>query len=313
MAFNYVQNVIRRSRLIMPANQIKFAEKAYLRNADAIVLDLEDSVPLSEKLATRAMIKGLIPVVAKGGSDVFIRVNHTEDLLIGDIEAAVWPGVTGILFPKAETGEQVRAIDDLLTGLEETRGLPNGQLKIGILIETVKGYLNAKEIVQASERIDSVTLGAEDFSLDSGIEQSEATYHGLVQPRIQLMFVARAYGKLPLGLMGSLANFSDSSGYEKNALLAYKHGFLGASCIHPDNVEILNTSFSPTLEQIDHSKRVIDTLESVLAEGRASAKLDGKMIDYVHYEKAKQILERNAKIKEFELRKKIAREAVIGG
>ena len=98
MGFDYAQNLIRRSRLIMPANERKYVEKAHLRNADAVVLDLEDSVPTSEKVATRTVLKEAIPLVGRSGSDVLVRVNHTNELLKGDVEASVWPGLDGIFF-----------------------------------------------------------------------------------------------------------------------------------------------------------------------------------------------------------------------
>jgi citrate lyase subunit beta/citryl-CoA lyase len=253
MGFDYAQNLIRRSRLIMPANERKYVEKAHLRNADAVVLDLEDSVPVSEKVATRAVLKDSILLAGKSGSDVLVRVNHTSELLKGDVEASVWPGLDGIFFPKVETGEQVRALDRLLTELEQKRGIPPGQVKISVIAETLKGYLNVEEIVQASDRIDCLSLGTEDFATNAGMELSEATYHGWLVPRMQIVFVARAYSKLPLNLVGSMAGFSDTAGFEKLAVLSYKHGFLGSSCIHPENVEILNRCFSPTQEAIEHS------------------------------------------------------------
>lgn len=99
MGFDYARNLIRRSRLIMPANGRKYVEKAHLRNADAVVLDLEDSVPVSEKVATRTVLKESIPLAGRGGSDVMVRVNHTDQLLKGDVEASVWPGLYGIFLP----------------------------------------------------------------------------------------------------------------------------------------------------------------------------------------------------------------------
>jgi citrate lyase subunit beta / citryl-CoA lyase len=313
MEFDYTQNLIRRSRLIMPANERKYVEKAHLRNADAVVLDLEDSVPVSEKVATRAVLKDSILLAGKGGSDVLVRVNHTNELLKGDVEASVWPGLDGIFFPKVETGEQVRALDRLLTELERKRGIPPGQVKISIIAETLKGYLNVEETTSASDRIDSLSLGTEDFATNTGMELSEATYHGWLIPRMQIVFVAHAYGKLPLNLLGSMAGFSDTVGFEKMAVLSYKHGFLGSSCIHPGNVEILNRCFSPTQEEIEHSRKLIDVFERSLAAGRASTTLDGRMIDYPHYERAKQILARSAKIEALEQRKNMARRATTGG
>jgi citrate lyase subunit beta / citryl-CoA lyase len=313
MAFDYTQNLIRRSRLIMPANERKYVEKAHLRNADAVCLDLEDSVPVSEKVATRALLREAILLAGKGGSDVLVRVNNTSELLKGDVEACVWPGLDGIFFPKADTGQQIRDLDRLLTELEQKRGIPPGHVKISIIAETLKGYLNVQETTGASERIDSLSLGTEDFATNTGMELSEATYHGWLIPRMQIVFVAHAYGKLPLNLLGSMAAFGDTAGFEKMAVLSYKHGFLGSSCIHPGNVEILNKSFSPTPEEIAHSQKLIAAFEQSLAAGRASASFEGRMIDYPHYEKAKKILARSAKIEALEQKKNAARRAATGG
>jgi citrate lyase subunit beta/citryl-CoA lyase len=312
MAFDYALDCIRRSRLFTPANERKYVEKAHLRNADAVILDLEDSIPVSEKVATRALIKDAIPLVGKGGSDVLVRVNHTDELLKGDVEASVWPGLNGIFFPKVETGEQVMALDRLLTELEQKRGIPNGHVKISIAAETCKGYLNVEEVARASERIDALSLGTEDFATNAGMELSETTFHGWLIPRMQILFVARAYGKQPIGLVASMAGFSDNDRFEKMAVLSYKYGFLGSSCIHPQNVEILNRCFSPSQDEIEYSRKLIATFERSLAAGRASTALEGRMIDYAHYEKAKQILARSDKIAALEQKKKRAREAVVG-
>ena len=254
-----------------------------------------------------------IPQVGRCGSDVLVRVNNTDELLRGDVEAAVWPGLNGIFFPKVETGQQVRDLDRLLTELEQKRGIPPGQVKISVIAETLTGYLNVREITSASERIDSLSLGTEDFATNTGMELSEATYHGWLIPRMEIVFVARAYNKLPLNLVGSMAAFSDNVAFEKLAVLSYKHGFLGSSCIHPGNVEILNRCFSPTPEEIEYAQKVIDTFERSVAAGRASAALEGKMIDYAHYEKAKRVQNRSAKIAALEEKKRMARKAALGG
>ena len=311
MSCNYTQDIVRRSRLIMPANAPKFVEKAYLRNADAVVLDLEDSIPQTEKFTARSLIKDLVPVVGKGGSDVFVRVNNTVDLLDGDIAAAVWPGVAGIIIPKVESAAGIQRIERQVAELERQRGIPAGQIKLSVLIESCKGYLRLEEIAAASERIDTLTLGNEDFLWEAGIKETPGTQTALLVPRIQLVLTARAYGKAPLGLIGSLANYSDTDAFFASAVLAYQHGFTGASCIHPDNVEALNRAFAPAAADLEHAAQVIAAFEAALAEGRASTKLSGKMIDYVHYEKAKQLIGRQQKIDAFELRKKTARAAAL--
>ncbi|MDU4962603.1 MAG: CoA ester lyase [Sporomusaceae bacterium] len=310
MSQNYATALIRRSRLIMPASVRKFVEKAYLRNADAIVLDLEDSVPQAEKTAARTLVRELIPLAGKGGSDVFVRVNNSAGLLAADIDAAVWPGLTGLVIPKTETAAEIAAIEAQVARLEQARGIAAGSIALSLLIESCKGYLNLREIAAASDRVDSLTLGNEDFLWEAGIKDTPATQAALLTPRLQLVLTARAYGKAPLGLIGSLANYSDADAFFASAVLAYQHGFTGASCIHPGNVELLNQAFSPPAAELDQAAQVIAAFEAALAAGRASTKLAGKMIDYVHYEKAKQIIERQQKIDAFEQKKKTARSAV---
>jgi len=307
---NYTRDVVRRSRLIVPANSPKFLAKAYARNADAIVLDLEDSVPQAEKVPTRQTIRASIPLVGKGGSDVMVRVNHTSELLRGDVEAAIWPGVSGIVFPKVESAAEIQAIEKLIAELEQQRNIPASTIKISVLIESGTGYLNMNEIAKASERIDSLTIGNEDFLSDLGIVANEQTYHALLVPRIQLVITARANQKIPMGLIGSLANYSDADAFAQSAVLAYQHGYLGASCINPRNVDTLNQCFSPSDAEIERAQRLIAAFDAALASGKGATTFEGKMIDYVHYEKAKKILTRQELINKFELKKQQAREAV---
>lgn len=310
MPFNYTKNTVRRSRLIMPANVAKFVEKAYLRNADCIVLDLEDSVPQAEKTATRQLIKKLIPVAGKGGSEVFVRVNNNEEYLKDDIEASVWPGLDGLYIPKVESGTEIRAIEKLVEKLEQERGIPAGQIKLSVIIESCKGYLNINEIASASERVDSLTLGIEDFLRDAGMVENGETQYGLMAPRLQINIVARAHNKIPMGLIGSLANYGDANAFEKSAELAYQYGFLGASCINPANVETLNRAFTPKAAEVEQAKNIIAVFEEAMAQGRGSTKLEGKMIDYVHYERAQALVERASIIEAFEQKKQTAREEI---
>lgn len=292
----------------MPANNDRFIEKAFLRNADCIVLDLEDSVPIDEKLNAQGKIKEAIQTVKLGASDVIVRVNNVSSMILEDIDSAIWPGLNGIYTPKVETGEQVQNISAFISKLEEKRDLEMGSIKIGISIETAKGLNNLNGILGSSDRIDSLTLGVEDFSLDTGIEISEDTYNAMLIPRMEILLAARDKKILPMGLMGSIANFSDNQGIEKSARLAYKHGFLGASCIHPANVEALNKGFSPSEAEVKESKNIVNAFEEGLKDGKASINYNGRMIDTPHYEKAKLILDRHEKIEEYERKKKEARE-----
>ncbi len=309
MPANYPLALVRRSRLIMPVHQKKFVEKAYTRNADAIVLDLEDSVPDAEKLAARALVKEGIALAGKGGSDVIVRVNHEPELLEGDLECAVHPDLDAIYLPKCETADEILAVEKTIARLETMRGIKPGHVTINAVIETPRGYLNAEAIAAASSRIDSITLGNEDFcaaiSLTGGLE----TQTGMLSLRMHLLVVARAYNKIPLGLIGTMTAFTDEGGFETLARLSAMHGFLGSSCIHPGNVEILNAAFSPAPEAIIKAKELVAALDAAYAEGKAAITLGGKMVDIAHYKKAKALIARADLIEAHETRKRKAREA----
>ncbi len=309
MSRDYALTMIRRSRLIMPAHQKRFVEKAHTRNADAVVLDLEDSVPQAEKHAARQAVKQGIALAGKGGGEVIVRVNHTPELLPGDLEGAVWPGLNAIYLPKCETAGEILAVEKEIARLEAERGLPPGGVTINAVIETPRGYLNAEEIAGASARIDSITLGNEDFCAAINLSSGPDTRNGMLAARMHLLIVARAYGKIPMGMVDSMTGFADTGGFEELAVLSHRHGFLGSSCIHPGNVEILNRCFSPAPEAVANAREVIAVMEEAIARGEAAASLGGKMVDIVHYNKARALMDRVAAIEAHETRKRKAREA----
>ena len=309
---DYALHKVRRSRLIMPVHQRKYVEKAYTRNADAVCLDLEDSVPEQEKLAARAMVREGIALAGKGGSEVIVRINNTRELIMGDLEASVWPGLGAVLLPKCESAEDIRELERHLARLEGERGMTPGSVTINTAIESPRGYLNAEAVFSASGRVDSMTLGTEDFTASIDLVTCPETQAAMLSVRIHLLIAARARNLIPMGLVGSMTNFKDTDEFEKLAALSFKHGFLGSSCIHPGNVEILNRCFTFSSETVAYAEEVIAALDVAYAEGLAAVALHGKMIDIAHYAQAKKVLERHAAIEAHEARKHKAR-ASIGG
>ncbi len=164
--------LIRRSTLILPVNVPRFLEKAHLRGADAIMLDLEDAVPPGEKDTARRLIREAIRMVARGGAEVLVRVNHDSALLTEDLEASVHPGLDGICFPKTESAEEVQRLDGEIARLERDRGIAPGQTELALLIESPRGLLNLEGIAAASRRVRSISLGPEDYCLTLGVEPS---------------------------------------------------------------------------------------------------------------------------------------------
>ena len=294
--------LIRRSTLILPVNVPRFVEKAYLRRADAIMLDLEDAVPLKQKDAARQLVRDSLPLVARGGAEVFVRVNHDAALLTDDVEASVHPGLDGICFPKTESAEEVQGLDAQIGDLERRRGIALGRIELLLLIETPCGLLNLESIAAASARVRSISLGPEDYCLMLGVEPS-ADGMELLYGVSKVVTVCKASNISPMGLLGSIAGFRDLTAFELAASRARNLGCVGASCIHPDQVAVLNRVFSPPAEKVEYAQAAVAAFEEGVARGTASVNVAGAMVDIPVYRRAKHILEQAAAIAEVEKRK----------
>jgi len=290
-----LQRLVRRSVLILPVNVPKFVEKAYARGADAIKLDLEDSVPMPEKAAARAMVRDAVRQCAKGGADVLVRINKPYALAVQDLDACVWPGLDAVHFPKAESAREIATLDRLIGDLEKSRGIPVGSVQLSIAIETALGLHNALPIAVASPRITDIGLGPEDFTLDIGVEPSKDGIE-LFCGKARMIVVARLAGIQPLGTMGSIADYRDLDGWVASIRRARQVGYLGAACIHPAQVAPLNTYFSPSIAEVAAARERMTAFEAAQADGRASVGVDGKMVDIPVAERVRRILTRAAAI-----------------
>ena len=295
----------RRSSLILPVNVRRFVEKAYDRGADAIVLDLEDSVPAQEKASARKLVRDSLPLAARGGAEVLVRVNNDPALLVDDIDASVHPGLDALAIPKAESAAQIHAIVDQIERLEKSRGLPPGHLRLSLAIETPRGFLAVEEIARSSGRIATMSIGVEDYCLELGVEPSTDGIE-LLYPVAHLVTVCKVVGVQPTGLVGSIAGFRDLAVFEQAAQRARQLGCEGAGCIHPDQVTVLNRVFTPDPAKVDHARRVVEAFEDGVRRGTASVNLDGKMVDVPVYKRAQVVLARAHVVAETERRKALA-------
>ncbi len=303
-----VVQIVRRSAMFVPANMPKFIEKAWTRGADTVLLDLEDSIPFSQKNAARAMVKDGMPVVGKGGAEVMVRINKPFEMAVADLDACIWPGLTGIRFPKAESEQEIRVIDMLIAERELARDVPHGSVQVHVSIETAQGLHNALAIASASPRVVSISFGAEDYARDMDIEPSSDGKE-LYLGKMQILLTARLAGIQAAGLMASIANFKDIDRMVRLVREARLMGFKGSTCIHPAQVQPLNEGFSFSSEEIEHAKKVIVALEAAEAEGRDSVAVDGKMVDIPVAQRARRLLARAEAIERVETKKRLALEA----
>jgi citrate lyase subunit beta/citryl-CoA lyase len=292
-----------RSLMYVPVNVEKYVDKAHTRGADCIQLDLEDSVPASEKGAARKLVAAAAKRVRRGGADVVVRINSPRELAEADLDSSIDENVDGIAVTKAQSPAHVRRIDELISKLETQRGMRAGRTRLIAMIETPGAFFQMPAIAQASERLAAMNIGGEDFALETGMEPTEET---LLMPKQQMIFAARSAGIMPLGFIASVAGFGDWEAFGRMVRRSRQFGFMGAGCIHPGQVPIVNREYSPSADEVAYARRIVEENAQHEAAGRASWSLDGKMIDVPVVVRAQRLLARHAAIQAREAKKLIA-------
>lgn len=282
-----------RSMLYVPTIQPRFIARAADRGADAIILDLEDSVPPAEKPRGRVALPDAIKQVSRKGADVVVRCNRPIRELVKDLEAAVVPGVRALALPKIDSAQHVCLIAEMIEELEIERGMPIGGISVMVMVETAAAFFRMHEIAAAHERIVSLGLGSEDFTLSVDMA---AEAEGLFYPKQQSVIAARAAGILPLGFVGSIADISDLDAFRRTIQRSRKLGFAGASCVHPSQLAILNEEFSPAPADVDYARRMLACWDETLAKGLGAVTFEGKMVDIPIVERARNLLTRHEAI-----------------
>ena len=283
-----------RSLLYVPVNVEKFIEKAHTRGADVIQLDLEDAVPPAEKGKARTLVEKNASRVRRGGSDVVVRINQPLALAVRDIEHSICPDVDGIAITKADSASHVRLLDQLVTELEAKRGMTVGHTKFLVMIETTDAFLRIDEIPRASPRTVGMLIGGEDFALDLNAQPDDDV---LLAPKARMIIAARAAGVMPLGFIGTVADFSDWEKFRAMVRRARRFGFDGAGCIHPGQVTIVNEEYTPTEAEVAYARKVIQMDNEAKAAGRGSFQIEGKMIDIPVVIRAQKLIRRYDAIK----------------
>lgn len=280
--------MVLRTLLFVPGNQERRIEKARSVAADALILDLEDSVPTAEKDAAREMVAASLEGLVSIGREVFIRTNSlSTNYVVPDIKAVVRGGLKGILLPKSESVGDIHKADALIADAETAAGLEIGSTRLLALIETPGGILNAYEIANASARILGLAFGAEDYTLEMGITRTKEGAE-LYYPRMAISLACHAASVLAIDSV--YTDVRDSEGLVKETRAVRQMGFQGKLVIHPDQVGPVNQVFVPSEGEITHARRVVAAFEAAVAEGKASTSLDGRMVDAPVAERAIKLL-----------------------
>jgi citrate lyase subunit beta/citryl-CoA lyase len=277
-----------RSMLFVPSNRTDRFEKAAACGADAIILDLEDSVGVSQKAASRANLQGGADLAAAAGVSVYVRVNpadtewHAEDLV-----AAARIGARGVIVPKCEDPEVVAGVETALLAAE-SGGDP---LEIVLILETARGVLAAERLARPLGRTRRICFGAYDFALDMGV-QVEAAGALMTVVRAQVAMAAKAAGVQPIDT--AFADVRDPDGMRRQTEEALAMGYTGKFAIHPDQVPIVNDVLSPGPEEIATARRVVAAFHEAEAKGIAAITVDDKLVDYPIAQRSEATLARAA-------------------
>jgi citrate lyase subunit beta/citryl-CoA lyase len=284
-----------RSLLYVPVTQRRFVEKALTVGADAIQLDLEDSIAPSEKDEARKLLPEIVDRLAAAGADVVVRINRPWRLAVRDLEAAVRPGVCALALPKVPSAEHVQACAEIVTELEDEAGLAPGSVRFIVMIETAAALFRAREIAAADPRVLGLVLGTEDFATDVGIAPDPDLLTG---PNQTVVIAARAAGVLPLGLVGTLAEYRDEAAFGDIVARSRRLGYVGASAIHPRQVPLLNAGFAPTPEEFDQASRLVAAYQDAHARGVGAIEFEGRMVDEPVAQRARALVSQFSRYRE---------------
>lgn len=278
---------LKRSFLFAPGNHPRKVEKVFGAGADAVILDLEDAVAISEKEATRAVVVEAMqaPRPCLG----YIRINALDTgLTFGDLETVVASGVDGIILPKVESAADIDKVDWVMRELERKAGLEVGRIDLLPIIETGKGVANARQICAAGGRMRCVSFGAGDYTRDMAMEWT-LSEHECGPARAEIVLASRIAGLEP-PIDTVWIHLKDDDGLRSSAQLVKEMGFQGKLCIHPDQVETIHSVFTPSADEVAQARRIVSAFEASEAEGSASIQLDGYFIDYPIVERARRQL-----------------------
>jgi citrate lyase subunit beta / citryl-CoA lyase len=283
-----------RSLIFVPSNSERYLNKAKILNADIVCLDLEDSVPCDEKDAARHLIKSALAMRATYQTrNIYVRINSFDSgLAFCDLKAVIQKGIDGIVIPKVSNDNEISAVDRILFTLEQEIGIREKTIKIAASIESAKGVVNSYSIAKASDRVNMLVFGVFDFLYDMHLDYKEGNNEfEYAYARSKIPVDARAAGIEAID--GIWQKIDDSEGLKRDAALAKRLGYAGKSLIHPSQIETVHEVFIPSKSEIEWATKVVKALdeEKKNIRSKGAMRLEGKMIDAVHYKQAKAILE----------------------
>jgi citrate lyase subunit beta / citryl-CoA lyase len=281
-----------RSLLFVPGDSERKFARARTSRADALILDLEDSVAPPQKAAARQIVAKLLDDPSTREWSYFVRVNALDTgLALDDLAAVVKPGLNAIMIPKANGAEDLVRFGHYLDALETKAGMPLGSVKMSVVAtETAKAMFALGSYAPAHPRLAALTWGAEDLAAAVGAIDNKEPDGAWTFPyqvaRAQCLFAATAAEVSPVDTIH--ADFRDLDGLERECRRSRRDGFLGRIAIHPDQVATINRCYSPSEAEVAHARQIVDAFAA--NPGAGTIGIDGKMVDIPHLKAAQKTL-----------------------
>jgi len=280
-----------RSYLFAPGNDERLLARVFTAGADAVVLDLEDAVPESEKARARACVHAAVQRQtgeSKGRPPAYVRVNPlTSSHWRADIDAVLIPGVSGIRVPKAEDLESICRLNDAITDRERALGLAHDSVVVVATIESARGVANLAQIVRGP-RVVGLAFGAADFCADVGADATDGAASLLAR---SALVAASGWRRLSPPVASVFTRFNDDEGLRADTLGQKRLGFFGRSAIHPRQVPIIHEVFDPTPAEAEEARGVIGMFEAAVASGRGVTHTEGSFVDLAVVRRARSLLD----------------------
>jgi citrate lyase subunit beta/citryl-CoA lyase len=287
---------LNRSFLFAPGNVARRVEKAFTLEADAVIVDLEDSVAVSDKAATRKLVVQALSQPRR--CRFFVRVNApSTPFCYADLVETLRPGVDGVVLPKVESAADLHAIDWLMANLELERGIAVGSTDLIPQIETAAGVQRVDRVFQARNlrsypgpwRVKRAAFGAADYGHELGLTPT-LDEPELADARARLVLASRA-ARLEGPLDSPWFHFKETAAFARSLERSRRSGFQGRLCVHPDQLMRVNAAYLPSAEEVARAARIVAAFREAEAKGAAAIQVDGQMIDYPVVHRAQALLD----------------------
>lgn len=286
---NRIDGRPRRSLLYIPGNNPGMIQNCAIYGSDGVLLDLEDSISITEKDAARKLVKHALRTLNFGTVERVVRINGRDTPFFErDLGEIIPARPDAVRIPKIDSPDDVRAADDIITRLEEENGMERGSVRIHAMLETARAIVNASAIASSSPRILGLTIGGQDLAADLGIK---ITREGLemLYARSAVVLAAKAAGLLAFDTV--YTDIDDLEGLREQAAMSVALGFSGKAAIHPSQIAVIHEAFRPDEKDVRKAERIVRGAREAEERGLGVVAVDGRMVDAPVVAQAQRTLE----------------------